>query len=45
MDMWIVFFWSGPIGLGVFLVCLGIFILLLAKTDAIKKRVKGNDKE
>lgn len=45
MDMWIVFFWSGPIGLGVFLVCLGIFILLLAKADAIKKRVKGKDKE
>ena len=38
MDMWLVFFWSGPIGIGFFLVCLGTFMWLLAKTDAIKKK-------
>ena len=45
MDMWLVFFWSGPIGIGVFLVCLGIFIWLLAKADAVKKSVEGKEKE
>ena len=45
MDMWLVFFWSGPIGIGVFLACLGIFIWLLAKADAVKKSVKGKGKE
>ena len=43
MDMWLVFFWSGPIGIVIFLVCLGIFILLLAKADEVKKRVKGKE--
>jgi uncharacterized membrane protein len=37
--------WTYPIGIGVFLVCLGIFIWLLAKADEVKKRVKGKDKE
>ena len=43
MDMWLVFFWSGPIGIGVFLVCLGTFIWLLAKADAVKKVTKGKE--
>jgi len=45
MDMWLVFFWSGPIGIGVFLLRLGIFIWLLAKADALKKGVKGKEKD
>ena len=45
MGNWIIFFWSGPIGIGAFLVCLGIFIWLLAKADAIKKGTKRKDKE
>ena len=45
MDMWLVFFWSGPIGIGVFLVSLGILIWLTAKADAIKKDTKRKDKE
>ena len=45
MDMWLVFFWSGPIGIGIFLVCLGIFIWLLAKADAVKKSVGKKEKE
>jgi len=44
MDMRLVFFWSGPIGIGIFLVCLGIFIFLLAKTDAVKKETKGKER-
>lgn len=41
MEMWLVFFWSGPIGLGVFLICLGTFIWLLAKANEINKRIKS----
>jgi len=40
MDMWLVF-----IGIGGFLVCLGIFILLLAKANEISKRTKAMEKE
>ena len=40
MDMWLVLFWPGPIGLGIFLALLGTFIWLLAKADEIKKRGK-----
>jgi hypothetical protein len=44
-SLWLVFFWSGPVGLGIFLVCLGIFIWLLAKADAVKKRTQRKEKE
>ncbi len=37
-NLWLVFFWSGPIGLGAFLISLGLFIWLLAKADEVKKR-------
>ncbi len=37
-NMWLVFFWSGPIGVGIFLVCLGTFIWLLAKANEANKR-------
>ena len=36
-NLWLVFFWSGPVGIGIFLVCLGTFILLLAKANAVNK--------
>ena len=45
MDMWLVFFWGGPIGLGIFLALLGIFIFLLAKADEISKRTQAFKKE
>ena len=35
MDMWLVFYWTGPIGVGIFLVCLGTMIWLLSKADEI----------
>jgi len=39
-NLWLVFWWTGPIGIGVFLVCLGTFIWLLTKSDVIKKQSK-----
>jgi hypothetical protein len=42
---WLVFFWSGPCGLGIFLTLLGVFIWLLAKADEIRKRTKATIKE
>jgi hypothetical protein len=37
-NLWLLFFWSGPIGLGIFLVCLGIFIWLLAKAKGATRK-------
>ncbi|MFH1031203.1 MAG: hypothetical protein V1767_01330 [Chloroflexota bacterium] len=45
MDMWLVFYWTGPIGVGIFLLCLGAMILFLAKADEISKRTKAFRKE
>ena len=38
--LFLVLFWSGPIGIGIFLVCLGSMIYLIAKADALKKSTK-----
>lgn len=43
--MFFVLFWSGPIGLGLFLALLGLFILLLAKANEISKRTDAMMKE
>jgi uncharacterized membrane protein len=45
MDMWLVFYWTGPIGVGIFLVCLGAMIFLLSKADETSKRTKAFKKE
>ncbi len=37
-NMWLVLFWTGPIGIGIFLGLLGAFIYLLAKAAEIRKR-------
>ncbi len=39
-DLFLVLGWGAPIGIGIFLVCLGTLILLLSKADAISKRTK-----
>jgi len=39
--MWLVLYWTGPIGVGIFLVCLGGMIYLLAKADEVSKRAKA----
>jgi hypothetical protein len=45
MDMWLVFYWTGPIGIGIFLVCLGGMVYLWSKADEIKKRTEAFAKE
>lgn len=46
-SLFLVLFWSGPIGIGFFLLCLGAMIYLLSKADAVKKGMqkKGKGKE
>ncbi|MBI4294698.1 MAG: hypothetical protein HY669_00855 [Chloroflexi bacterium] len=44
-ELFLVLFWSGPIGIGIFLLCLGTMIWLLAKADEISKRTKAFAKE
>jgi len=44
-SMWIVFFWSGPIGLGIGLALIGTFVWMLAKADEISKRTKAFARE
>jgi len=44
-ELFLILFWSGPIGLGIFLALLGTFIWLLAKADEISKRTKAFEKE
>lgn len=45
--LFMVLFWSGPIGIGIFLVCIGAMVYLLSKADAIKKGLgkKGKEKK
>jgi len=43
--LFLILFWSGPIGLGIGLALIGTFVLLLAKADEISKRTKAMVKE
>ena len=43
--LFLILFWSGPIGLGIGLVLIGTFVLLLAKANEISKRTKAFEKE
>jgi len=45
MDWWLIFFWSGPIGVGFFLVCLGLFIWLVGKSKKESDWKKCEKKE
>jgi len=46
MDSWfLILGWSSPIGIGVFLICLGGMIYLLSKADSEKKHVRWKEKE
>jgi hypothetical protein len=42
--LFLIFFWSGPIGIGIFLLCLGAMIYLISKADALKKGVQKKEK-
>lgn len=39
-DLFLVLGWGAPIGIGIFLVCLGAMIYLISKADAVSKRAK-----
>jgi hypothetical protein len=42
--MWLAFYWTGPIGVGIFLLCLGGMIYLLTKADLERKRFQREEK-
>jgi len=44
-SLWLALYWGSPIGLGIFLVCLGGMIYLLTKADEVSKRTKAFAKE
>ena len=45
MDWILLLGWGSPIGIGIFLVLLGLMIFLLAKADQVSKRTKAFTKE
>ena len=45
MDWILLLGWGSPIGIGIFLVLLGLMIFLLAKADETSKRTKAFTKE
>ena len=45
MDLILILGWGSPIGVGIFLVFLGLMIFLLAKADEASKRSKAMKKE
>ena len=45
MDWMLMLGWGSPIGIGIFLVLLGLMIFLLAKADEVSKRTKAFTKE
>ena len=44
-EWFLILYWTGPIGVGVFLALLGVFIYLLAKADQVSKNTKAMMKE
>mgnify|MGYP000185598845 CR=1 FL=1 len=44
-NLFLILGWPGPIGIGVFLLCLGGMIYMIAKADEVSKRVKHEYKE
>ena len=43
--LFLLLYWTGPIGIGIFLVCLGGMIYLLSKADVARRRVRWKEKE
>lgn len=39
-ELFLILYWTGPIGIGIFLLCLGGMIYLLTKADVMKKGIK-----
>jgi len=44
-SLWVAFHWGSPIGIGIFLVCLGAMIYLISKADEKSKHTKAFAKE
>jgi hypothetical protein len=44
-SLFLILGWPGPVGVGIFLVCLATMIWLLSKADEISKRTKAMTKE
>ena len=44
-DLFLILGWPGPVGIGIFLICLGTMIWLIAKANEISKRTKAMMKE
>jgi hypothetical protein len=44
-NLWLALHWGSPIGIGIFLVCLGAMIYLISKADEVSKRTKAFTKE
>jgi hypothetical protein len=45
MAIWLALFWTGPIGIGIFLVSLGGMIYLLKKADEVDRHTKAFERE
>lgn len=45
MDWILILGWGSPIGIGIFLVLLGLMIFLIAKADEVSKRTKAYSRE
>ena len=44
-NLFMILGWASPVGVGIFLVCLGAMIFLIAKADAVSKRAKHEYKD
>jgi hypothetical protein len=44
-DLWLVLHWGSPIGIGIFLLCLGGMIYLIKKADEVDRRTKAFERE
>jgi len=44
-NLFLILGWPGPAGIGIFLICLGTMIWLIAKADEISKRAKAFARE
>jgi hypothetical protein len=44
-NLFLILGWPGPVGIGIFLICLGTMIWLLTKADEVNKRTKAFSKE
>lgn len=40
-NLWLALYWTGPIGIGIFLAGLGTLIWLIAKANELNKRTKA----